>query len=771
MGKAGLLEGMLSKLDEAVPSRRDHVVAVETSDDGRAVLFTRDGDGSAGMIETEFHPFMWLASEDLLEGAGVDAKLARLSGDAKFSVLAEFADAKSLGKTLKFLRKTTGCSPSAPSAPYKVIPDRSQQLMMSLEFRLFRGMAYCDVRKLRFDIETLTTQGFEFPNPSRPDDRVAMISMVDDTGWEECLVLDSMSDEAERKLLERFAELIVEIDPDIIEGHNIFNFDLPFIETRSKRLGVELRLGRMLPWLDGERPPLKGRSSRLSVAERTISYTKYEIAGRHVVDTFHLVQYYDIISRELESFGLKSVARHFGVAAPDRTYVDPKEIPRLFASDPDRLRAYALDDAREAAAISDILAPSYFHQTQLVPLSYQNCVVRGNASKIEAMLLAAYLAAGESIPSPEPPRPFSGALTAAPETGVFKQVRHCDVRSLYPSIIISNHWCPKRDSLGAFANLLEKLRSFRLDAKDAATKAKDTSSKDADILSALQSAFKILINSFYGYLGFSQGSFNDYGLAERVTAEGRGILETMMDILRSEGAVIIEVDTDGIYFHLPDDDGTPDAVSAIRKKMETELPKGIEVEMDAAYPAMFSYKSKNYALLREDGEMAITGAALKSRGLEPFQRKYLRELLEVILKRGGEGAGELTRKYREAIIDKTIPLRDLAKTEELRESPDNYKRKLANGKGRRSAAYELAAKSGLDFKQGDKVAFYVTGGKKRVSVVENSKLLSDAPRDSRDENSEFYLAKLDDLAAKFAEFLPREEEAEADDNPLGLEFN
>jgi DNA polymerase elongation subunit (family B) len=764
----------MERLGDAVPSSVERVVAVEPGPDGVARLFIREVGGALRAEDVEFRPILLLADPALLVDSGVENTIEHLAGDAKFAWLAVFPDTKRHDAAVKYLRKHTGASPSAPSAPYKVFTDTTQRLLMGREFRLFRGMAFKEVRKLRFDIETLTTEGFEFPNPSRPEDRIAMISLADNTGWEECLVLEIPSDAAERKLLEEFVALVSARDPDTMEGHNIFKFDLPFIAARAKRLGVDLALGRELPWCEG-RPTLKGRPSRMNIAERTINYVKYEISGRHVVDTFHLVQHYDVVTRELESFGLKSVARHFGVAAPDRTYVPPEEISALFRRDPERLRAYAMDDVRETASISDILAPSYFHQTQLVPLSYQNCVTRGSASKIEAMLVSAYLAAGESIPASEMSRPFAGGLTVAAETGVFNNVRHCDVRSLYPSIIISNKWTPSRDRLGAFSELLEKLRRFRLEAKDAAAASSSSGASDADTLASLQAAFKILINSFYGYLGFSQGSFNDFRLAEMVTAEGRGILEAMMDILRSQGAVVIEADTDGIYFQLPGDDGTSDSVSRIERRMAEELPTGIEVEMDALFPAMFCYKSKNYALSHSDGSVSITGAALKSRGLEPFQREYLARLLELILKHRGQGAAELTREFRGAIETRTIPLAKLAKTEELRESVENYRKKLAAGKGRRAAAYELADKSDLDFKQGDRVVFYVTGDKKRVSVVENSKLLRDAPIDgSRDENTAYYLAKLDDLAAKFADFIEEDDAADGIpdyDNPLGLEFN
>ena len=94
----------------------------------------------------------------------------------------------------------------------------------------------------------------------------------------------------------------------------------------------------------------------------------------------------------------------------------------------------------------------------------------------------------------------------------------------------------------------------------------------------------------------------------------------------------------------------------------------------------------------------------------------------------------------------------LAKTETLNDSPANYKRKLENGSGRRSAAYELALRSGEDLRSGDQVSYYLTGDKAKVSVVDNAKLLRDAGT-SRDENIAWYLAKVDELEKNFQPFL------------------
>ena len=270
-------------------------------------------------------------------------------------------------------------------------------------------------------------------------------------------------------------------------------------------------------------------------------------------------------------------------------------------------------------------------------------------------------------------------------------------------------------------------------------------------------------------------------MAERVTSRGREILTSMLEYLESRNCTVIEMDTDGIYFQPPSppsEGGMSETNRAIIAKMEngvqSVLTDGIEVELDSVHPAMFCYKSKNYALLNDEGETLITGAALKSRGLEPFQRAYLKSLMSYLLKGDYEAIANMTADYEKTISNHELPLAKLAKTETLNDSPENYRKKLDSGKERRSAAYELASISDRAYDRGDQISYYVTGVKKKVSVVENSKLLADADPNHRDENTTYYLGKLSELSAKFAEFIPKSEketQMSDEDNPLGLVFD
>jgi len=714
----------------------DRIVAVEPAEDGTAAVFIRQENDAVERRTLPFHPFLLTAFEAFpADHPGI--RVTPLAGPGEFRFKAEFDDAKKYDDAVAMLKKTTGFSGGQPNAPFRLFGDMTQQFLIQHDLRLFTGMAFPEVRRLQFDIETLCSPGYEFPNADRPDDAVIIISLSDSTGWEKVLSLADFP--SEKELLEAFSAEVTARDPDILEGHNIFRFDLPYLETRAKRYKLKLKLGR-----DGSAP--KKRNSRFSVAERIVTYTRYDIYGRHVADTCFLLYFYDAVHRNLDSYGLKYAAKHFGVAAPDRTYIDGAAITDAWSNDRENLLKYALDDVRETRALSAILSPSWFYQTQIVPYGYQNCIVRGNATRIDSLFAAEYLKAGTALPAAERGRTFAGALTQALQTGVFERIDHCDVRSLYPSVILSEGWIPARDTLQIFPQWLKKLRTFRLQAKDAARSAETPEKKD--YYNALQSAFKILINSFYGYLGFEQGFLNDFNMAERVTARGREILTLMLETLEKNGSKIIEMDTDGIYFQLAEQRTLKEIDDALKQV----LPPGIEVDFDESYPAMFCYKSKNYALLTAKGEITLTGAALKSRGLEPFQRRYMLRIIEALLHHDRQAPDRIHAEFTQSLNEHALPFAELAKSETLADSPETYKRKLAAGTGKRSAAYELAIKSGREYRQGDQIAFYITGDKKRVSVVDSAKLLSDADEAVRDENVPYYLDKLEELRKKFAPF-------------------
>ena len=175
---------------------------------------------------------------------------------------------------------------------------------------------------------------------------------------------------------------------------------------------------------------------------------------------------------------------------------------------------------------------------------------------------------------------------------------------------------------------------------------------------------------------------------------------------------------------------------------------------------MFSYKAKNYALLTRDGEVIIKGGALKSRGLEKFQRVFLEEMIKLLMEGKPEGINDLRTDFERKIREREMPIAWLMKTDTLQDSLEKYRQKIAGSARNRAAAYELALASGRDYKPGEQVSYYITGTTKKVAAYENAKLASAFDPQNRDENIDYYVAKLDELVKKFANVTPAETKQE-----------
>jgi DNA polymerase elongation subunit (family B) len=571
------------------------LLAFELEGVDRIRIYSRQG-GQMQSEKVPFRPFMLLENEDWLKKWKGESSVETLEGNAPFSRLVFFPDTKAFESAKSHLQKRSGKTPSAPGVPYLYINDPVHLYLLLSGKTHFLELTLGDLKRLQLDIETYCASGFEFPNPERESDRIIAIALSDSTGWERLI---SGREYEEAEILSEMVREIERRDPDVIEGHNLFRFDLEYIEARARRYGVPLNLGR-----NGSL--LKSRPSRMQIAERTITYRKYEIFGRHIVDTWILAQHYDVATRELKGVGLKEVARHFGVAAAERTYIPGDKISWYYDHDPDTLFRYALDDVRETRAISEILSSSYFTEAQIFPFSYQNVSLRGNATKINSLFLREYVNRRHSLPRPAGGKGVVGGYTEMEYQGVAEKVIHCDVTSLYPSIMLVYNYFPKKDELEIFSGLLRDLRDFRIRAKQMAREA--VAKEDRIYFSALQSTFKILINSFYGYLGFEMGHFNDFEAANQVTAKGRELIQSAVAWLKARGAKVIEIDTDGIYFVPPKELKTEEDEDNLIQQLAASLPRGIELELDGRYSAMFSYKMKNFA--RQEGRNSFALSAL-----------------------------------------------------------------------------------------------------------------------------------------------------------------
>lgn len=735
--------------------KEEFIVGAYQLSDTHIRLFFRK-EGFVRYRDDPVYPFFFLSESTVLEGFIPEDKkkfwLVRLQGNNFYQYLAIFSTWKTFRGALDFINskriipvRTSGdIAPEEESSLTYSKGDAVTQYFLQTGKTLFKGMLFEDLHRMQLDIETYYRPGkVDRAGEDRFADEIIIVSLSDNRGWKEVLHSRNSS---EKKLLERVVETISSMDPDVIEGHNIFSFDLPYLQRRCERHGVLFSIGR-----DGMLP--KTYPSSIRFAERSFDFPFFDIPGRHVIDTLFLVQNYDVSKRSLQSYGLKAVAKHFGFAAPDRTYIDYEDIASTWDNDHEKLLSYALDDVIETRSLSGMLSGSNFYTSQMLPYTYAMTSRLGPAAKIEALFVREYLRQKHSLPKPSPGQQYMGGYTEVFLKGILGPVVYADVESLYPSIMLSCDICPKSDALRVFPGVLRDLRDLRFKAKDIGKEhRKKKNTALAENFDAMQGSFKILINAMYGYLGFQNGIFNDFAEADRVTSTGQAIARKMIAEFESRGCRVIEVDTDGILFIPPPDVTTEEEERALVKEVSGQMPEGINIGFDGRFRKMISYLKKNYALLGYDNIMTVKGSSLTSRSSEKFGRDFIRKGFEKLLAEDVSGLHNLFMEYRQKILDHELDITDFSRTETLKSSVEQYLEDVRTGKRTRSVTYELVLRSGEKFSKGDRVTYYITGSGSSSSFFDKGRLASDWNRKKPDENTAFYLKRLDEHTQKFLPF-------------------
>ncbi|MBX3735458.1 MAG: DNA polymerase [Candidatus Didemnitutus sp.] len=699
-------------------------------DAGKAHVSVSTPDGGRTERVAAFRPFAWVAESATIP----DISFERLRGEGAFTWLAH---ADELARFDDFFRATR------EGAPIDVLKPYESQWLLQQRARLYAEMHFSELRRCQLDIETASEEPGGFSDARRAGDRILAIGLQCGER-RELLQLEDETPDGEKRLLIRFNDALREMDPDVIEGHNLFKFDLDYLRQRCRRYKIPCAWGRF--GLNAE-----FRNSRLKVAERWVDFPRCDIPGRAVIDTYLLVQLYDITTREMTSYGLKEAAVYFGVtpeSGAGRTYIDGSGIQDEFRRDRARFLAYLADDLRETRGVADVLLPTYFEQTRTFPLLLQDAALRGTAGKVDLLFLEEYYHARASCPAPQDWASFEGGFTRSFQEGVFKHVLHFDVASLYPSLLLHIGRNPKNDSLGVFIPLLRQLREYRLKYKQLAKSAPTAAERDE--AQARQANFKILINSFYGYLGFSGARFGDGDLAAEVTRRGRELLQKLIEEFQQHGCTILEADTDGIYLSSEQYFAEPETLLAA---VAGVLPPGIELEFDGRYDAMFCYKAKNYALAA-DGEVTLRGSALRSRGIEPYLKRLSDEFIAFVLGVTDQSPAKTLEDYRAKIAARELPVAELAKSESLSQNPDAYQQWVAGGGKPRRAAAEAALQMTPRPRMGERVTYYI-GAKQKGQTADWQRARPVALYDAQAAPYDpvYYLEKIDDWAERYGRFV------------------
>jgi len=623
---------------------------------------------------------------------------------------------------------------------------------------------------MSFDIECYSSTG-AFPDPRNPHDVVFQIGMTTKAFGQpgfidrKCLCLketegeDVKSFKTEKELLDAFQKYLVKTDPDILTGWNIFGFDLEFLHFRAVLTGASTIWGRVK-----NSPIEKVTEKNLSSSALGNNLLKMTpMKGRYVFDLFQDVKR----EHKLESYSLNNVSKHF--LKDQKNDMPVKEIFSRFAGgDPKLLgevAAYCIKDTELPHALMEKLCQIQnvveMAKACWVPLAFLS--ERGQQIKVFSQMAKKARELNFIIPTfKQPPMVagapdgYQGATVLDAQTGAYYgPITALDFASLYPSIMCAHNLCystlvmdPKYDNLpgveyeqygphrfaqgvvSLLPTILMDLKAFRKKAKKLMAQNEGTPMEA--IYNGQQLAYKISMNSIYGFTGASKGMLPCVAIASTVTMRGRQMIEETKNYVEANfpGAKVRYGDTDSVMveFDVQGRKGQ-EAIDYSWEQGElaaaqcTKLFKAPnDLELEKVYCPYFLYSKKRYAAKMYEGKTSPDGTVTVSfkkidvKGLQvvrrdscPFVRETLKKLLGMILE--SSDPTPVIQEARDAakkLMHGQVPIESLLMSKQLASA---YKVPMAHVAVRDKIK---ARAPGSEPQQGDRVPFVIVKGDGRM---------------------------------------------------------
>ena len=452
----------------------------------------------------------------------------------------------------------------------------------------------------------------------------------------------------EKALLRAFVERVRAIDPDVLTGWNVIDFDLRVLLERASALRVGFAIGR-------------GRENmRL---QRDASYTRQsraDLPGRQVLDGLALVRDAGIAleNYRLETAGQTLLGRGKKIAKPGVGRGD--EILRMYHEDPAAFVAYNREDA---LLVLDIL-----EQESLLDGVIERSLLSGmpldrvgaSIASFDLLVLPELARRGYAAPSVVQDRkaerlPGGAVLDSSP--GFFRNVAVFDFKSLYPSLIRTFNLDPLAYAQSAgdsnpivapngarFARDEAVLPGILSEFARSREQAKERGDRHAS------QAIKIMMNAIYGVLGAGSCRFFEPEIASAITSTGQQMLAWTKETFESLGQRVLYGDTDSVFVALAEDvdEATaklqanallPKVQQAIadRVRAEYDVEPQLELELEKVYAHFFqpsvrggtTGSKKRYAGW-VDGALQVVGLEAVRRDWPEIARRLQCEILEQV---------------------------------------------------------------------------------------------------------------------------------------------
>ncbi|MCL4218515.1 MAG: DNA polymerase II, partial [Candidatus Hydrogenedentes bacterium] len=447
---------------------------------------------------------------------------------------------------------TGPCTVSGPATQHAGYMEYTNPRMVASNYRPTFNIASIDI-----ETEGLDGALYSVAVATRESERVFMVGAGQDTE-----TIQSCT--TEKALLTAFCDHLRHLDPDMIIGWNVIDFDLRFLDNVCRRDRLAFAIGR------------DNASAVIPPSSERTRNTIPDVPGRVVLDGITALR---SAMYRFEDFSLQAVSgevlgRGKLIHKTDRV----EEITRLYHEAPEELAAYNLEDCRLVLDIFDALNLVDFHVERASMTGLPMGRPGGSVAAFDYLYLPRLHRHGFVAPDPNPDRDVQanpGGFVMESVPGLHENVLVLDFKSLYPSIIRTFHIdplamaVPGEDAIPGFEGASFSRESAILpEIIEELWQARDKAKKDNN--KPLSQAIKILMNSFYGVLGTPGCRFYSNGLASSITRRGQKIIKQSREIIEQEGRQVIYGDTDSLIILLGPG-YTPDAAVSAGKELAVTL--------------------------------------------------------------------------------------------------------------------------------------------------------------------------------------------------------
>ena len=550
-----------------------------------------------------------------------------------------------------------------------------------------------------------------------PYDKTCLCYKETDSNLEGC---DIRSYATEKEMLEAFQKYLHSKDIDIITGWNIFGFDMEYIYKRAQINKCNYDFYNLGKLKDTDSELVIKKLSSSALGDNFLKLLP--MSGRFIFDLFHEVKK----GYKLDSYKLDSVSKLY--LGDQKIDMAPKEMfARYREEDPVKLREvaeYCIKDTllphRLMKKLCILLNLVEMAKATWVPVPF--LVERGQQIKVFSQLTKKARELGFMVPTIRygslPEEPYEGATVLEAQKGAYyTPITALDFEALYPSIMMAHNLCYSSyvmderkygnisgieyetfkigDRTYKFAQdvpsllpaILSELKQFRKQAKRDMAAATGFMK---EVYNGKQLAYKISMNSVYGFTGAGKGILPCVPIASTTTSKGRSMIEETKNYVEKNfpGSYVRYGDTDSVMIEFDVGDRTGEEAIAYSwevgeraaEECSALFKKPNNLELEKVYCPYFLYSKKRYAAkLWTKGKdenmhmdyIDVKGLQLVRRDNTPHVREVSKELLDVILTSSDPGPPkELAKERAIELLSGDVPNQKLILSQGL---SDSYK--------------------------------------------------------------------------------------------------